>query len=158
MTFSFPGCSSSGRKPRPSAGATPSRLKKFADTRAPPTRSGSFPPLRLHFQGLSAATPLNDVVALRHSRKACTVAGRLNLIAAFGNHDLRAVELVRRGIGQRLHEYTYCTTLTMAALAPIPNASVAIATTENPESLVSVLRAYRTSAAIVSNQATLFIR
>jgi hypothetical protein len=40
-TWSAPGCSSSGRKFRPSAGFTPMSGKNSAETRIPGTRSGS---------------------------------------------------------------------------------------------------------------------
>ena len=67
-TLSFPGCSSSAENPRPRSIGTPRKEKKLAETRAPPRRSGSPSPVRLHSHRLRALIAAKAVSALRHSR------------------------------------------------------------------------------------------
>src|SRR5436305_8276804 len=67
------GCPSSGWKKRPSCGLTPSTLKKFADTLADGTCSGSPCPVRLKLSFVAATTPENDWLW------SCTLSKRFKL-------------------------------------------------------------------------------
>src|SRR5207253_11520967 len=59
-TFFPPGRSSSGRKTRPKAGRTPSTSKKFQETRAEGSCSGSPRPVKLKVSLVKAAIAENE--------------------------------------------------------------------------------------------------
>src|SRR2546422_11052671 len=103
---SLPGCSSSALNPRPLLTDTPRKEKKFADTRAPPTRSGSASPVRLHSQGPRAAISEKSEravapceIGLDRRRKT------RELLAALRNDDLGAVDPLGVFVRQRLQQH-----------------------------------------------------
>ena len=95
---SFPICSSSGRKPRPIDGSTPSAGKKSAETRNPWTFSGSSRPTRFASHQSKAASRSKTSVCFFKSRKSAgeTASRRLMIVRARIGEQRDAVDVAHR--------------------------------------------------------------
>ena len=121
-------------KSRPWTGCTPSVARKFWLTRTAPTRSGSPPPVRLTRSARSDASCSNVELRLMKSVTSAGEAGRRSKPARRCTSALNSHGITRRsgsanGSGRTS---TASTTLNIAALAPMPSASVVSAMRVNP--------------------------
>ena len=119
--------SSPATKARPRAGFTPRTSKKFADTRACVSRSGSPEPVRLVVLKKCAAIPENDLLWARQSRK----SGGDTAVGEPLMTDATATRRSGSAYGSS-RSRTPRTTLKIAVSAPTPNASVNAETTTKP--------------------------
>src|SRR5687768_9432291 len=137
-----PGVSSAGVKSRPRAGATPSILKRFAETYAPGTWSG----VRPSFPTLKAPLNRNDIpenvrLAARQSSKSRSDTPNVRLCVSCVPRNMTC-----SGFGTgRLRRRMALTIVKTALLAPIPSASTTTATTVNERFFARRRTAYRTS-------------
>src|ERR1039458_325653 len=133
----------------------PSSENRLGVTRWALTNSGSPPAVSVKVRSPTSAKPSNERLCLRHSRKCHAATGRAGpKLAHLGTTSCTATN--RSASGQESgRSNTPLKTVKMAVLAPMPRASVRIATTAKPGLRINVRSAYRMSNHILLKTAQL---